>query len=97
MSTTIPSAQEVRALLQPLNTQGLRALSRSAGVPFTTLWKVQKGETSDPRLETVRRLWPLLQPKAGKSCSEFGNDDHPQEEPPAVGDASSERACQGVV
>ena len=58
MSQDIPSAGEVRALLQPLRHAQLQALAAASGVPFTTLWKVRSGETGNPGLDTVRKFLP---------------------------------------
>jgi predicted transcriptional regulator len=59
MTTSIPSAKEVRALLMRFSHAEMRALAKRADVPFTTLWKVRAGKTEDPRLETVRKLMPV--------------------------------------
>jgi predicted transcriptional regulator len=56
----IPSAEHVRHALQALTYAQTAELARISGVPFTTLWKVRSGETTDPRLETVRQFFPLL-------------------------------------
>jgi len=45
----------------------MQVLARESGVPFTTLWKVRSGDTTDPRIDTVRKLYtalPLLKAKA---------------------------------
>jgi len=60
MSPNLPSAQQVREKLDALEYAQVKALSKAAGVPFTTLWKIRSGETSDPRLETVRAIWGEL-------------------------------------
>lgn len=60
METNIPSAQEVRERLALLTRAQLITLAKKAGVPFTTLQKIQRGETEDPRIETVRSIWPEL-------------------------------------
>ena len=60
METNIPSAQEVRERLARLSRADLTALAKKTGVPFTTLQKIQRGETEDPRIETVRSVWPEL-------------------------------------
>jgi hypothetical protein len=61
----IPSADDVRARLLPYTTGGLMRLSEVCGVPWTTLVKVRNGQTANPRLETVRALWPHLQVESG--------------------------------
>lgn len=38
----------------------VQSLSRASGVPFTTLWKIRTGETSNPGFETVRQFYPLM-------------------------------------
>jgi hypothetical protein len=58
--TLLPSAAEVRAALVPLSRQQIIRLSALSGVPFTTIQKVQRGETADPRLDTVREFLPHL-------------------------------------
>lgn len=60
MDNTIPSAEQVREKLLALGHAQVRALAERAAVPFTTAWKIRSGETADPRLETVRQLWPEL-------------------------------------
>ena len=64
MTMFIPSPEEVRALLAPKKHAEMQALAKASGVPFTTLWKVRNGESADPRLETVRAIWPHIQPGA---------------------------------
>lgn len=39
-------------------------LAVRSGAPFTTIWKIRSGETSDPRVTTVRAIWPHLAKKA---------------------------------
>ena len=58
----IPSADEVRARLLRYTTAGLMRLAEKCGVPWTTLVKIRNGQTTDPRLETVRAVWPHLEP-----------------------------------
>lgn len=35
----------------------VQALSKASGVPFTTLWKIRTGETTNPGIETVRQFY----------------------------------------
>lgn len=58
--SSIPSAADVRARLLPYSTSSLMRLGEKCGVPWTTLAKIRNGQTSDPRLETVRAVWPHL-------------------------------------
>lgn len=56
----IPSLSDITSRLQVLSQAELRSLSDTAQIPFGTLWQLQRGATRDPRLETVRKLWPHL-------------------------------------
>jgi predicted transcriptional regulator len=60
MSTYIPSATHLRERMEHMNWSDLEALAKRSGVPFHTLRKLASGETVNPRLETVRQLWPEL-------------------------------------
>jgi hypothetical protein len=60
MSIKIPSADQVRARLESLSRQDLIKLSATSGVSFNTVLKIKRGETADPRIETVRQIWPFL-------------------------------------
>lgn len=59
-NTLLPSAAEVRAELSGLSRQQLLRLAALSGVPFTTLQKIARGETADPRLDTVREFMPHI-------------------------------------
>lgn len=63
-STQIPSGDEVRAALAPYSVAGVSALSLQSGVPAPTIAKIKWGETRDPRVSTVRLLWPLIAPRS---------------------------------
>lgn len=56
MDTSIPSAQDVRDKLAPLNMRELELLAERSGVPFTTIYKIQRGETKNPGIETLRKF-----------------------------------------
>ena len=58
MNSAIPAVADVRTALEPLNMRQLRALERLSGVPFNTLYKIQRGETANPGIETVRLFLP---------------------------------------
>ena len=60
MTSTIPSSDELRAKLSALGHAELMGLAERTATPFTTLWKIRSGETANPRLETVRAIWPEL-------------------------------------
>jgi transcriptional regulator with XRE-family HTH domain len=38
----------------------VEALAERTGVPLPTLIKIRHGQTENPRIETVRALWPEL-------------------------------------
>lgn len=43
--------------------------------PFTTLWKIRSGETENPRIETVRAIWPeLIGAEGAPSVPSVGTD-----------------------
>ena len=58
MNMNLPPAAEVRALLERLTHAQVQQLSTDSGVPFTTLWKIRDGTTTNPGIETVRKFWP---------------------------------------
>lgn len=64
MNSTIPSAQEVREGLRGLEPGKVRDLASASGVPFTTLWKMRSGETKNPGIDTVRKVYTQLQSEA---------------------------------
>lgn len=54
---SIPTSQEIRELLLRLTHQQLRKLVAVSGVPFGTIWKIRNGDSSNPRIDTVRAIW----------------------------------------
>lgn len=60
MNSAIPSAEAVRAALAPLSLKQLEKLAELSGVPFTTIYKVKRGETRNPGIETLRQFMPHL-------------------------------------
>lgn len=56
MDTSIPSAAELQSRLQGLSHAQMQRLANISGVPFTTLWKIKVGPTSNPGIETVRKF-----------------------------------------
>jgi predicted transcriptional regulator len=56
----IPTPEQVRAELAALSYSQLLRLAEVSGVPFGTLQKVARGDTPNPRLNTVRGVWPHL-------------------------------------
>lgn len=55
----IPTMDAVRAALAPLTLRELEELAEASGVPFTTIYKIKRGETANPGLDTVRQFLPL--------------------------------------
>ena len=64
----IPTAEHIRAALLVLTHAQVQEVARKADVPFTTLWKLRTGETENPRIETVRRVWPELSAAPAKAA-----------------------------
>lgn len=57
---TLPSPEHVRSVLNELTFAQTKRLAELSTVPFTTLWKVRTGETSNPGLGTVGQFWPHI-------------------------------------
>lgn len=60
MSTELLSAEAVRAALAPLSLKQVERLASMSGVPAATIYKVKRGETENPGLETVRKFYPHI-------------------------------------
>ena len=60
MDLHIPSAADLRELLQTMGHAQVQEIALQSGVPFGTVWKLRSGETDNPRLQTVRSLLPHL-------------------------------------
>lgn len=60
METSLASADDVRAALEPLTLKQIERLAVLSGVPATTIYKIKRGETSNPGIETVRKFMPLI-------------------------------------
>lgn len=57
MTANFPSISLVRARLALMTHAEVQSLSKASGVPFTTLWKIRTGETTNPGIETVRQFY----------------------------------------
>jgi predicted transcriptional regulator len=68
MDTPIPTGEDVRERLAPFTIKQLEGIAEASGVPFTTLYKIQRGETANPGIETVGRFWAHL-PAADKAAA----------------------------
>lgn len=60
MSNQIPSASDVRKLLDELQRGQLQELSDASGVPVTTLVNIRKSGKQGPTVDTLRKFWPHL-------------------------------------
>ena len=60
MELLLPSAEQVRAQLAPLTLKQLDRLAELSGVPATTIYKIKRGETENPGIETLRRFLPHI-------------------------------------
>lgn len=60
MKSSIPTSEEVRATLEKLGHAQMQDLASRSGVPFTTLWKVRSGATTNPGLTTVNKFLPFV-------------------------------------
>lgn len=60
MDTPIPSAAAIRDALKPLTLKQLDRLAALSGVPITTIYKIRRGETANPGVETVRQFAPHI-------------------------------------
>jgi predicted transcriptional regulator len=64
-SKRIPSISDVQAALSHLNTGQLTRLSELSGVPFTTIYKIKRGEVRNPGIGTVRKFAPHIEAAKG--------------------------------
>ena len=60
MDQPIPSAEDIRAALAPLSMKQLDELERLSGVPATTIYKIKRGETGNPGIETLGKFMPFV-------------------------------------
>lgn len=60
MEPTIPSAEELREALRPFTLKRLHRLAEVSGVPMPTIYKIKRGETPNPGIETVRLFLPHI-------------------------------------
>ena len=60
MDSPIPSIADIRVALAPLTLKQLERLAELSGVPMTTIYKVRRGETGNPGIETVRAFAPYI-------------------------------------
>ena len=60
-STFIPSGDDVRRALAPFSMAQLERLGELSGVPPTTLYKIKRGFTTNPGIETVGKFMPYVE------------------------------------
>ena len=58
MLPPIPSSLQIRDALKSLTMAQIDALAAASGVPATTIYKIKRGETGNPGIETVRKFMP---------------------------------------
>ena len=61
MNITIPTSLQVREALATLTLAQIERLAALSGVPWTTIYKIKRGETDNPGIETVGRFLPHVQ------------------------------------
>jgi len=68
MRYTIPTSDQVRAVLAPLSFAQMGELAEKTGVPLSTIRRVRCGETARPDVDCVKRLFDHLKPQVVKRC-----------------------------
>ena len=56
----IPSMDHVREYLAPLSLRQMQHLAALSGVPWQTIYKIKRGETQNPGVETCRAFLPYV-------------------------------------
>lgn len=84
MERTILSAAEVRARLSTLTLKQLERLAELSGVPATTIYKIKRGDTSNPGMETVRAFLPHIAAAKGEKPGTNGAPAEPAAEAKAA-------------
>jgi hypothetical protein len=70
MIPTFPSAEDVRAALASLTLKQLDRLAELSSVPATTIYKIKRGETKNPGVETLRLFVPHIEVVLREQASE---------------------------
>lgn len=60
MHPVLLGAEEVKQALAALSLRQLDRLAELSGVPVATIYKIKRGETSNPGIETVRKFMPYV-------------------------------------
>lgn len=56
----IPTVEDVRKALEPLSLRQLGRLAELSGVPVHTIYKIRRGETVNPGIDTVGQFAPHI-------------------------------------
>lgn len=67
----IPSPQEVRDAMRHLTIKQIRGIAELSGVPADTIYKIKRGETRNPGIDTLRRFLPLVPPPPAAAGSQL--------------------------
>jgi predicted transcriptional regulator len=60
MASQLPTFSDLKGRLAGMTHAEVQKLATQSGVPFMTLWNIRAGNTKNPRLETLRKFWPLI-------------------------------------
>lgn len=60
MSIEIPSMADVREAMRHLTLKQIATLAGLSGVPAPTIYKIKRGETPNPGMDTVAKFMPHL-------------------------------------
>lgn len=60
MDIELPTIEYVRDALASLTLKQLDRLEELSGVPATTIYKIKRGETQNPGIETLRGFLPHI-------------------------------------
>lgn len=61
MNIAIPSAEQVRTELKSLQRRQIKRLGDLSGVSWHTIYKISRGEITQPALDTVRAILPHIE------------------------------------
>jgi predicted transcriptional regulator len=68
MEHSIPTIDDVRAVLARMTMEQIGRLGALSGVPPTTIYKIKRGETENPGIETVRKFMPHVEAALRKAA-----------------------------
>lgn len=73
MEQKIPATAEIRGRLALIGHAQTHDISRNSRVPVTPLWKIRNGVTGNPRIETVGKIFHLIE--SDKAAANVNNAD----------------------